>query len=102
MDDKTYRQIVQEDHITLAKMQKIMSFMKFGFTFFSHKKGFHVHKEVSKYCLREFDFVFPTLDAAIFYVEGYTQARLVPGEGSDGPSGDSGGGDRQPYQRQFH
>lgn len=95
MDNKTYRAIIREDHRHMVRMTKMLSFIEFGFTTFPHKKGFHVKKVPSKYCLREFDFVFPTLDAAIFYMEGYTQARHVTGEGEDGPDS-SGGGQKIP------
>ena len=99
MKKDVLEQILNEDYRTMARMSKILSFVEFGFSFFSHKKGFHVKKVASTYCLRDFDFVFPTLDAAIYYVEGYTQARHVTGE-DDGTS--SNGGNRKPYQPQFH
>ena len=101
MDKKTWKKIQQDDNRTMLRFQKILSFVPYGFHVFLHKKGYGVRKEVSKYCLREFTFLFPTLDSAIFYMEGYCHARNVPGEGQ-GESPDKEDEGKKPYQPKFH
>jgi hypothetical protein len=71
LDKKLYDAIILDNLQFMRRFELIESYKDFGFSFSTHKKGFLVTKVMTSHCLREFTLVFPMLDNAIFFVDGY-------------------------------